>query len=311
MPASMRVFLTGATGHVGSAVLDALVRAGLSVTALVRSPDRADVLEARGVTPVLGNLASSATFVEQAEACDIVVHAGFEPTKRGPEVDGNAIRGLLGGCERRVRAGLPSAFIYTSAVWVLGSTGGGPADESAPLSPTPLVAWRADHERMVFDLAAAASVRAAVVRPGLIYGRSRGIIGDMVRDAANGLLRVVGDGCNHWPCVYDRDLADLYVRVALDGTASGVYHATDGADERVNDIAEAIAAHLPIPPDVRHMPIDEARSKLGLFADALVLDQIVRSTRSRAIGWAPTLHSVSGSVARLFEELRAARIAAA
>lgn len=306
----MRVFLTGATGHVGSAVLDALVRAGLSVTALVRSPERAEALEAKGVKPLIGNLAASATFVEPAEACDIVVHAGFESTKRGPEVDANAIRGLLGAGERRVRAGLPSTFIYTSGVWVLGRTDGA-ADESAPVSPTPLVAWRADHERMVFELAAAASVRAAVVRPGLLYGRSRGIIGDMVRDAANGLVRVVGDGRNHWPCIYDRDVADLYVRVAFEGTASGVYHATDGADERVGDIAEAIAGHLPARPDVRHMPIEEARSKLGLYADALVLDQIVRSTRSRALGWAPTLHSVSGSVARLFEELRTARVAAA
>lgn len=306
----MRVFLTGATGHVGSAVLDALVRAGLTVTALVRSPERAEALEAKGVKPLLGNLASSATYVAEAEACDAVVHAGFESTKRGPEVDANAVRALLGACERRAQTGAPSAFVYTSGIWVLGNTAG-PVDESAPVAPTPLVAWRVDHERQVRELAAAAGVRSAIIRPGLLYGRSRGIIGDMVRDAANGLVRVVGDGRNHWPCVYERDLADLYVRVVMDGAASGIFHATDGADERVGDIAQAIAGHLPMRPDVRHMRIDEARSRLGLYADALVLDQIVRSTRSRALGWQPTLHSVSGSVARLFEELRAARVAAA
>lgn len=306
----MRVLLTGATGHVGSAVLESLVRAGLSVTALVRSPERAEALEARGVKPLLGNLASSATYAAHAEACDAVVHAGFEGTKRGPEVDANAIRALLGACERRVRAGHPAAFVYTSDVWLLGDTPGA-VDETAPLAPTPLVAWRAEHEQLVNGMGAAAGVRTAIVRPGLLYGRTRGVIGDIVRDAANGLVRVVGDGRNHWACVYDRDLADLYVRLVQDPGTSGVYHATDEAGERVEDIVDAIAGHLPMRPDVRHMPLDEARSRLGVYADALVLDQRIRSARSRALGWAPTLHSVAGSVARLFEELRAARVAAA
>ena len=60
-------------------------------------------------------------------------------------------------------------------------------------------------------------------------------------------------------------------------------------------------------PDVRHVPIDEARKKLGAYADALALDQIVRSPRARALGWAPTLHSVAGNVPRLLEEWRRAR----
>jgi nucleoside-diphosphate-sugar epimerase len=306
----MRVFLTGATGHVGSAVLDGLVRAGFSLTALVRSPESAERLEARGVTPHIGNLASSPTFAGVAEGCDVIVHAGYEQSKRGPEIDKSAIGVLMGAAARRVSRGLPSALVYTSAVWVLGDTST-PADESAPASPTPYVAWRTEHERLVFDLARSGGVRAAVVRPGLLYGRPRGIIGDLLRDASNGLVRVVGDGSNHWPCIYDRDLADLYVRLVADAHASGVFHATDEADECVGDIVEAIARHLPVRPDVRHMPLEEARAKLGLFADALALDQIVRSGRARALGWAPTLHSVTGNAARLLEEFRTARDAAA
>jgi nucleoside-diphosphate-sugar epimerase len=306
----MRVFLTGATGHVGSAVLDGLVRAGFSLTALVRSLETAERLIARGVTPQLGNLASSATFAGVAESCDVVVHAGYEQSKRGPEIDKNAISVLMGAAARRVARGLPTTLVYTSAMWVLGDTSA-PADETTPAKPTPYVAWRTGHEQLVLDLARSAGVRAAIVRPGLLYGRPRGIIGDLLRDASNGLVRVVGDGANHWPCVYDRDLADLYVRLAGDGGASGVFHATDEADECVGDIVEAIARHLPVRPDVRHMPLDEARTKLGPYADALALDQIVRSGRARALGWAPTLHSVAGNAARLLEEFRTARDAAA
>ena len=65
--------------------------------------------------------------------------------------------------------------------------------------------------------------------------------------------------------------------------------------------------YLPVRPDVRHVPIDEARTKMGVYADALALDQLVRSPRARALGWSPTLHSVAGNAARLLEEWRGAR----
>jgi nucleoside-diphosphate-sugar epimerase len=156
---------------------------------------------------------------------------------------------------------------------------------------------------------AAPGFRTAVVRPGIVYGGSGGLIGDLMRDAANGLIRVIGNGENHWPTVYERDLGDLYLRLATREDASGVYHANDEGDERVNEIVEALAlqAHHGKMPDVRHMPIEEARTKLGPYADALVLDQIIRSPRARALGWNPARRSVAGNAARLFEEWRAGR----
>jgi len=195
-------------------------------------------------------------------------------------------------------------------VWVLGDTDG-PADEDAPLKPTPLVAWRPEHEQLVRSLSRGGEVRTAIVRPGVVYGGARGIISDLVKNAKNGLLRIVGDGSNHWPCVYDRDLADLYVRLAVHPDASGVFHANDEADERVSDIVDAIARHVMIQQDVRRVPIEEARAKMGQYADALALDQIVRSPRARALGWTPTLHSVAGNVAGLIEEFRSRKEAAA
>ena len=127
----------------------------------------------------------------------------------------------------------------------------------------------------------------------------------MFRDATNGIVRVIGTGENRWPLVYDRDLADLYLRLAVRPDASGIYHANDEGDERVNDIVDAIIAHVPGEPSVRRMPIEEAKSKLGAYAVALTLDQVVRSPRARAIGWTPSLRSVGGNVARLLEEWRA------
>ena len=149
-----------------------------------------------------------------------------------------------------------------------------------------------------------------VVRPGIVYGGGRGIVGELVKNVSNGLARVVGSGENHWPLIYDRDLADLYARLVNTPTASGVYHANDEGDETVNDIVAALAQHASIQPSVRHVPLAEARKKMGPYADALALDQIVRSPRARGLGWSPTLHSVARNVPRLLEEWRRSREAA-
>ena len=287
--------------------MDALLRGGHEITALVRDPEKAERVSLRGVQPVIGELSKPAGYFDAAESADAIVHTALESSPRKQKVDRQAIDTLLDAAARRTAAGRRACFVYTSGVWVLGDTQGR-ATEDAPVNPTALVSWRPDHERVVLD--APGGVRTIVIRPGLVYGGARGIIGDLLKDASNGLVRVVGEGRNHWACIYDRDLADLYARVVTSETASGIFHANDEADERVEDIVEAIAHQAKMRPDVRHMPIEEARKKMGPYADALALDQMVRSPRARALGWTPTLHSVTGSAARLLEEFRAAREAA-
>ena len=83
-----------------------------------------------------------------------------------------------------------------------------PADEETPLDPAAHVAWRPAHEQRVLE-AGQNGVRTVVVRPGIVYGGSRGIVSDLLKDALNGLMRVIGPGKNAGRCVYDRDLADL------------------------------------------------------------------------------------------------------
>ena len=200
--------------------------------------------------------------------------------------------------------GEPRTFVFTSGIWVLGAHSAA-ADETATLAPTPLAEWRVAHETQVLR-AAEPTLRTVVIRPGIVYGGARGIVSDMVRDALNGLVRVIGDGNNRWPCVYDRDLADLYARIVASPQASGLFHATDDQDERVGDIAHALAHHVSPPADIRFVPIAEARTKLGPYADALALDQVVRSPRARALGWVPSLHGITGNAPRLFEEYRRA-----
>lgn len=305
----MQIFLTGATGYIGSAVLEALLRTGHEVTALVRDPEKAEYIARRGARPVIGDLGKAASYAPDAELAEAIIHTAMDASNRRDQIDRLAVETFLAIATSRAASGRPAAFVYTSGVWVLGDTTG-VAAEDAPVRPTPLVAWRPDHERIVLDAGRSRTPRTAVVRPGIVYGGNRGIIADLLKDAANGLVRVIGEGTNHWPCVYARDLADVYLRVATNPDASGVYHANDEADESVVDIVEAIARHVRMRPDVRHVPLNEARAKMGPYADALALDQRVRSPRARALGWSPTLHSVSGNVARLLEEFRTRREAA-
>lgn len=292
----MRIFLTGPTGYIGSAVLEALVRAGHSVTGLVRDQSRARKLKKRGVEAVVGQLGDPA-WRDAAVGFEAYVHAAYEASPRAAEIDRLAIDTLSSAA--KLTGGSPR-LIYTSGVWVLGSTRG-PADETARLTPAAHSAWRVPNEMHVL---AATGLTPVVVRPGIVYGGSRGIVGDLLRDGVNGLVRVLGDGRNRWATIYDRDLAELYERLASAPGVSGVYHATDEADQPVLEIVEALSRSTTHKPDVRFVPIDEARAKLGTYADALAMDQVVRSPRAHALGWAPSLRSVASNMPRLLEEWR-------
>ena len=263
----MRIFLTGATGYIGAAVLDALVRGGHDVTALVRdNGESASRGEARRPS---GDRRSGGSRIVSSRRR----RAGRLHSRRVRCASGTrgrrsiawsstrfsrrrGVRGPPGRARRRERF-----VIYTSGVWVLGSTRRSRRPKRRPSIPSNTC--RGGPPRAVDADANSDALRTVIVRPGVVYGGGSGIVGDLFKSASNGLVRVVGDGNNHWPLVYDRDLADLYARLVAREDAAGVYHANDEGDERVNDIVSAIKPHLAVRPDVRHVPIDEARAQDG------------------------------------------------
>jgi nucleoside-diphosphate-sugar epimerase len=293
----MRIFLTGATGYVGSAVLDALIKAGHQVTGLARDARKGKKLEKRSAEPVVGQIGQPETWIDAAGGHDAYVHAALDKAPRTAASDKAAIEAIIALAQQD---GDQTPVVYTSSVWVLGPTLHS-ADETTPPNPIAISAWRAPHERIVLE---AAGIRPIVVRPGLVFGGDRGYYGDLFKDGTNGLVRVIGEGRNRRPAVYDRDLADLCVRLLTRPDASGIYHATDEADESVLDVVEALSRNTTHKPDVRFVPIEEARTKMGVLADALALDQVVRSPRAHAIGWTPALKSIAGNIPRLLEEWR-------
>src|SRR2546428_6449591 len=194
----MRIFLTGATGYIGGAVLDAVLRAGNQVTALVRDPENAERVSKRGIQPVLGDLSKPASYAPAAEVCDGIVHTALESSARRPRVDRQAIDTLMDAARRRAPSGQPRFFVYTSGVWVLGSTPT-PATEDAPLAPTPFSAWRPQHEQVVLDAGGDGRLRTAGVRPGIVYGGGPGRRPGPPREARDRRVRAVRRGAEPPP----------------------------------------------------------------------------------------------------------------
>lgn len=272
----MVIFLTGATGYIGSAVADALLNAGHSVIGLARSDEAAGRLHLRNISVHHGDLDSTSSLVSAAEAADGVIHAG---TTNNGTVDRQAISAML-----NAMAGSGKPFLYTSGIWVVGDTGGRVADESWPARPVPLVAWRADVEQLVLD-ASARDVRSIVIRPGVVYGRGGGIPAGFIESAREtGVVRYVGNGQNHWPVIDADDLADLYVRAIEKAPAGTLLIAAEQRAYQVREIAAAASATG----RTDAWPLEEARKALGGYADALVLDQKMSSDRAQALlGWKP------------------------
>ncbi len=307
----MKVFVTGATGYIGRAVLTAIHRAGHSVVGLAREKERAVATPGPGLEWVIGNLRDARTYAYEASSCDAIVHLGADMSSFAT-VDRISVETLLSAA---AKGETKKVLVYTSGVWVFGETGETAADEDSPLNPPPLVAARAQHEELVLA-AATGLLTTAVVRSGIVYGGRGGIVSGFFADAVSkGRPTVVGDGNNRWAGVYLGDLCDLYVRLlesafspAVQELAPGerVFHAVAAPAETVSSIARAASRAAGQEDTVHYWSLEEARETLGSYADALALDQDVVSKRSEAVlGWRPRIRGFVPNAPDLFEEWKA------
>ena len=281
----MRVFITGANGWVGSALVPELIAAGHQVIGLVRSEQKAGAIRAAGAEPLLGSLSDLETLKRTAAEADGVVHLAFGiDFSRIAELareDQEAIEAF-----GEVYAGTARPVVITSGFGLLPVgetyTEGGPL---APINPE----WPRASEQTAAAVAAK-GVRATWVRlPRSVHGvgERHGFVPMLAGIARQkGVSAYIGDGQNLWPSVHRLDAARVY-RLALEaGAQGGPFHAV--ADEGVpfRQIAEAIGEQLGLP--VRSVSPEKATEHFGPLAPWVAGNGPASSARTRErLGWNP------------------------
>lgn len=295
----MKIFVTGATGYIGTAIVRELAESDHEVVGLTRAAEKSSYLEGLGARAVVGDLRDASSYGQEAESADALVHVADEDSEARSEVDRAAVEALLAAAE----AGRATSLIYTSGCFVLGETGEEPANEDASTEGAPeYVAWRVSHEDRVLG-AARPELGTAVVRPGMVYGAKAGAFASFfVTAVAEGAAAFVGEGSNRWSPVYRGDVARLYRRI-VERQGRGIFHCAEPA-ERVETLAMAASRAAGAGGETRRVPVEDARADMGAFADALIMDQVMGCARARAFGWAPEHPRFVESAGAVYEELK-------
>jgi nucleoside-diphosphate-sugar epimerase len=282
--AAMRVFLTGATGFIGEAIVRELIAAGHQVLGLARTDATAKALTQRGVEAHRGDLSDTESLAEGARVCDGVIHTAYVhdwsvPREVTSETDREAVQAMAAALE-----GTGKPFVLTSGTAVLAPGRVGTEEDAPPSDAIP----RAASERAALD-AASRGVRASIVRlPPSVHGTGdHGFVPLLIETARRtGLSAFVGGGANRWPAVHRLDAAHLF-RLALEQAAPGTrLHGVAEEGIPMREIAVAIGEGLGV--SVRSLTPDEAREHFGWFAGFVAIDNPTASALTRAaFGWSP------------------------
>jgi nucleoside-diphosphate-sugar epimerase len=281
----MRVFVTGATGFVGSAVVNELLAHGHQVLGLARSDEGAAKLKAAGAEVLRGTIEQLDVLKAGAAQADGVAHLAFNHDfsqfARNAADDRAAIEAMGGVLE-----GSDRPLLVTSGVALFVQDRPVTEEDVAP----PPGAGLPRMSETAAQALAARGVRATSVRlPPTTHGvGDKGFV-TYLRNAAiqAGFAGYVGEGANHWPAGHRLDAAKVY-RLALEkGAPSGPYHATAEEGVPMKAIAEAIGRNLGLP--TRSITPQEATEVFGWFAGFAGADVRASSARTRAVlGWEPT-----------------------
>jgi len=278
----MRVFVTGATGFIGSAVVRELVAAGHHVLGLTRSDAGAKSLETAGAQAHRGDLEEPQTLRSGAAAADAVIHIAFrhdwsrfaeacELDKRAIETVGEVLRGSS------------RPLIVSSGVGV--AQGRAATEDDPPLSSP-------SYPR-VSEVTAVAllerGVNAIVMRLPQVHDTAKqGLVTPLIAVArAKGVSAYIGEGQNRWPAAHVSDVARLYLLALEKGAAGARYHAVAEEGVALKDIATAIGQGLQVP--VISIAREQAQEHFGFLGFFAGRDAHISSAQTRAkLGWNPT-----------------------
>lgn len=281
----MRIFLTGATGFIGSALIPELIDSGHQVLGLTRSESGVEALRRAGAGAHRGDLSDLESLRAGALQADAVIHTAFN----------HDFAHYLQNCEddRRVietlgstLAGTNRPLIVTSGTGMAQVETGRISLETDPPASSKLVPRAASEEAA--DAVANHGVRVSVVRLAQIHDRAKhGLVSPAIQIArATGISAYVGDGLNRWPAAHWMDTAHLYRLVLEKGEANARYNAVAEEGVTFREIAEAIGETLRLP--VVRLDPKDVETHFGWLAPFVAWDIPASSTLTREqLGWLP------------------------
>ena len=277
----MRVFVTGSTGFIGSALVPELIGAGHEVLGLTRSEEGAERLRKAGAVPRYGSLEDLESLKSGAAQADAVIHLAFihdfSKFLDNCATDRRAIE-TLGA----VLAGSGRPLIVTSGTGVvMGGEPGVPVTEDVKMTGN--VNPRLASE----ETALAQDTRVIIMRLPQVHDTvKQGLVSYLVRVAREkGVVAYVGEGKNRWPAAHVSDVARLY-RLALEKGDAAVYHAVDEEGVPVKAICDVLGKGLKLP--VISIAPEKAQEHFGWLGMFASLDLVASSTKTRkALGWEP------------------------
>ncbi|MBD2099480.1 SDR family oxidoreductase [Leptolyngbya sp. FACHB-261] len=289
----MKVFLTGATGYVGTVVAEKLRAAGHRVVGLARNDAAEAVLRERNIEPYRGDLQEPEGLISAAKAADGVIHTAFIH-------DFNNFDSAV-DIERKVIAAFVQALvnsdkplIATSGTGLLGDTGSELVDETAAIDPTFVLAARAQAEQDILR-AAEQGIRSLVIRlPLFVYGRGGSVFIPMQMQAGKqtGVVHYIETGTNQASAVHVDDAAQLYVlaleALALQKVAAGsIFHATTRSGITAKAMAEAISRAVGC--RTESLALEDAQVTLGPVVTAFMsMNNQVSATKAMTeLAWQP------------------------
>ena len=281
----MRIFLTGATGFIGSAIVPELITAGHQVVGLARSDANAKSLAAAGAHVHRGSIEDLDSLRSGASAADGVIHTAFNHDfskwAENCENDRLAIEALGSAL-----AGSNRPLVITSGTGLVTRADGRPAaEDDAPTSTVPRI-----KSEEAANALAARGVHVSVVRlPPSVHGDGdHGFVPTLIRIAREKRAAAyVGEGSNRWPAVHRLDAAQLFHLVLEQGAAGARYHGVGDEGVPFRDIAGVIGRQLNVPV-VAKTP-EEAAEHFGWFSHFAALNSPASSTKTREqLGWRPS-----------------------
>jgi nucleoside-diphosphate-sugar epimerase len=290
----MHVFLTGASGHAGSAIERKLVEGDEKVTALVRSETAGARVWESGATPLIGDITNGEWLRGILPSFDAIVHTASPGDASSATVDRDFAAAAI-----EAFAGTGKPYVHSSGAWNYGN--GSHITEETPFDPPPTNVWRIDNDAMV---AGAPDMRGIVLLFGSMYGHGRGVLPNAIAASprtAEDEWVLIGDGKQHVATVHVDDLADLVVR-ALERGSSGYYIGASDDHPTNSDLTAAASRGAGGSGAVRPESRAETEARFGqALAAALLLDQQTSFAKAHEeLGWSPS----AGSLVEEFEQGR-------